>query len=211
MSQLESVEQIVVIDDDEAIRGCLALILEAAGYEVRLFDSADAYLQAYDDCAASCIVTDLCMASIDGVELLRRLNAMGSLLPVIVLTGYADVRIAVICMRLGAMTLLEKPASHEGFLDAVKNAVERMRRSYRLPPGVTVRGLTTDELRVLQCIYDGLDIQGIADKLEIPSRTVYRRRDTLLQKMGLRNADDLIRLNAAGDLRFMEIAPLQVP
>lgn len=76
--------------------GYLADILEAAGYQVRRFESAAAFLQTYDDCAASCIVTDLLMESIDGVELRRRLNELGSPLPVIVLTGHADVRVAIV-------------------------------------------------------------------------------------------------------------------
>src|SRR5215217_1615789 len=98
-----------VVDDDLAVRQSLSFLLASDGFPVRLYESATAFLDSVKDAAAGCIVTDVRMPGIDGLEFLRRLNARGFALPVIVMTGHADVPLAVEAMKAGAIDFLEKP------------------------------------------------------------------------------------------------------
>ncbi len=101
--------QIHIVDDDEAARESLSFLLGAAGHAVKTFDSAGAFLEALAGMAVSCVVTDIRMPGVDGLELMRRLTAEGHRFPVIMITGHGDVPLAVEAMKLGAFDFLEKP------------------------------------------------------------------------------------------------------
>src|SRR5688500_16038874 len=104
---------VYVVDDDPAVRDSLAFLLGAAGLEVRLFESASAFLAALPALGRGCVVTDVRMPEMDGIELLRRMTSSGQALPVIVMTGHGDVPLAVGAMKLGALDFIEKPFEDE--------------------------------------------------------------------------------------------------
>src|SRR5262249_52964972 len=114
-----------VIDDDSAVRESLAFLLEAADIPVKTYDSAVTFLAALPDVADGCIVTDVRMPEISGIELLQRLQERSVQIPVIVITGHGDVPLAVEAMKLGAVDFLEKPFDEEVLLSSVKSAFER--------------------------------------------------------------------------------------
>src|SRR5215216_7944177 len=117
-----------VVDDDVAVRQSLSFLLASDGFPVRLHEWASAFLEGVKDAAAGCIVTDVRMPGIDGIEFLRRLKARGFAVPVIVMTGHADVPLAVEAMKEGAADFLEKPFGDEVFLAAVRSALARQEK-----------------------------------------------------------------------------------
>ena len=123
--------RVYVIDDDAAMRDSLDFLLGSAGFSVHLFGSAPTFLSELPDLAFGCVVTDIRMPDIDGIELLRRLNSSPSArkLPVIVMTGHGDVPLAVEAMKLGALDFLEKPFEDERLIGMIENALSENERS----------------------------------------------------------------------------------
>ena len=117
-----------IVDDDASVRDSLMVLLESAGYAVRAYNSAVAFLQAASDRTAGCVLTDVQMPELDGLELQRRMSEQGIRLPVIVMTGHGDVPIAVEAMKAGAADFLEKPFDDEQLLAAVSGAIAINRR-----------------------------------------------------------------------------------
>src|SRR5215831_7399415 len=114
-----------LIDDDEDVRRALAFLLGTAGLAVRVYESAVLFLEKYDGGSAGCVVSDVRMPGMDGLQLLRRLKEMGVKLPVVILTGHADVALAVEAMKAGAVDFIEKPFSDEVLLNAIQSALAR--------------------------------------------------------------------------------------
>ena len=114
-----------IIDDEDAVRSSLSFLLDAAGYAVRTHASASEFLKIAEGLGNGCLVTDLRMSDIDGIELLKRLNAMSAMLPTIMVTGHGDVQMAVEAMKNGAMDFIEKPFSKETILESISRAVDR--------------------------------------------------------------------------------------
>ncbi len=119
-----------VVDDDASVRDSLAVLLESAGFSVRAYDSAAAFLQAASDRTAGCVLTDVQMPELNGLELQRRMSEQGIRLPVIVMTGHGDVPIAVEAMKAGAADFLEKPFDDEQLLAAVTSAIAASQRAH---------------------------------------------------------------------------------
>src|SRR5262245_48857862 len=117
-----------VIDDDDAMRDSLAFLLRAAKIEVRTYDSATAFLKTIPDDAAGCVLTDVRMPGLSGIDLLRQLKARGSTMPVIVITGHGDIQLAVEAMKIGAADFLEKPFDDEALLASVRAAIKRVQK-----------------------------------------------------------------------------------
>ncbi len=114
-----------IVDDEEAVRNSLAFLLGAAGFAVRTHASATAFLEIAPSIRNGCLVTDLRMPDIDGVELLRRLGAAGAMLPAIVVTGHGDVQMAVEAMKNGALDFIEKPFSEDSLIGSIRRAVDK--------------------------------------------------------------------------------------
>jgi two-component system response regulator FixJ len=187
-----------IVDDEEAVRNSLAFLLGSAGYAVRTHSSASAFLVAAASISNGCLVTDLRMPDIDGVELLRRLNAAGTMLPAIVVTGPGDVQMAVEAMKNGAMDFIEKPFSDEVILDSIKRAVERAASQVDADAALTrtrerLASLSERELQVLRGVVQGQANKTIAFELGISPRTVEVYRAGLMSKMQAKNLADLIR------------------
>ena len=186
-----------VVDDDLAVRQSLAFLLASDGIPVRLHDSAGAFLEAVAQ-PAGCLVTDVRMPGIDGIELLRRLKARGDALPVIVMTGHADVPLAVAAMREGAVDFIEKPFDDEVFLTAVRAALDRGRKcAGRDAVAAEIRqrvaALSERELQVLDELVAGKPNKVIAQDLGISPRTVEIYRANVMAKMQAGSLAELVR------------------
>jgi two-component system response regulator FixJ len=188
-----------VIDDDVAVRKSLAFLLASEGIPVRLHESASGFLDDAPRIEVGCIVTDVRMPGLDGIELIRRLKEGGITLPVIVMTGHADVPMAVEAMKEGAVDFLEKPFGDEVFLAAVRSALARQERDSHHGTRVTeIQGrfdsLSERERQVLEGLVAGRANKAIAYDLGISPRTVEIYRANVMAKMQARSLSELVRL-----------------
>ncbi len=188
-----------VVDDDVAVRQSLSFLLASDGLPVLLHESAVAFLDAVKEAAGGCIVTDVRMPGIDGIEFLRRLRARGIALPVIVMTGHADVPLAVAAMKQGAVDFIEKPFDDDLFLSAVRAALERQEQDARRTAQraeVTARpeSLSERERQVLDGLVAGKANKVIAHDLGISPRTVEIYRANVMTKMQAASLSELVRM-----------------
>jgi two-component system response regulator FixJ len=188
-----------LIEDDEGVRQGLAFLLTASGFAVRVYESAVAFLDALPSVQPGCVVTDVRMPGIDGLELQRLLNDRRIGLPVIVMTGHGDVPLAVEAMKAGAVDFLEKPFNDEILLSAIRTAVDRHARDARRnDEAAAVAGklacLSARERDVLDGLFAGRPNKTIAYDLKISVRTVEVHRAHLMAKMGASNLSELLRM-----------------
>jgi two-component system response regulator FixJ len=187
-----------VIDDDGALRDSLAFLLGSVGLGVRTFDSAQAFLQELTSIELGCVVTDVRMPGIDGLELLRLLQEMGKGLPVIVMTGHGDVPLAVKAMRLGAADFVEKPFDDEVMIDSVRSALATS-LPMQAVPGVSdeislrLASLSRRERQVLTGLVEGQTNKEMARQFDLSPRTVEVYRAKLMTKMQANNISELVR------------------
>ena len=165
-----------VIDDDVDVRQSLAFLLTTAGLAVRVHESADAFLKVLAEVQEGCIVTDVRMPGIDGIELQRQLAARGKALPVIVMTGHGDIALAVEAMKAGAVDFIEKPFDDEVLLTAIKMALarragERERNARMIEVRDRLRLLSERERQVMNGLVAGKPNKIIAYELGISART----------------------------------------
>lgn len=191
-----------VIDDDEAVRDSLATLLEAAGLAVSAYGSAGAFLDGIDTAQSGCVVTDVQMPEMTGLELLRRLSDRLPQFPVIVLTGEADVPTAVEALKNGALDLIEKPYSAETIVAAVRQALTQLearshRETWRSEAAERVAALSAREREVLDGVVKGLSNKEVARDLGISPRTVEAYRANLMMKMGADSLSELVRMTIA--------------
>jgi two-component system response regulator FixJ len=188
-----------VVDDDLAVRQSLSFLLASDGLPVRLHESASAFLEQVGELSAGCIVTDVRMPGIDGIEFLRRLKAHGISLPVIVMTGHADVPLAVEAMKQGAVDFIEKPFDDDLFLAAVRSALAREEHhAHRAAQLAQVRArlqsLSERERQVLEGLVEGKANKVIAHDLGISPRTVEIYRANVMTKMHAKSLSELVRM-----------------
>jgi two-component system response regulator FixJ len=188
-----------VVDDDVAVRQSLSFLLASEGLPVRLHESASAFLDAVQELTAGCIVTDVRMPGIDGIELLRRLKARGFALPVIVMTGHADVPLAVEAMKEGAIEFIEKPFDDDLFLAAVRAALGRQEQHAQESAHVAetrtrIESLSERERQVLEGLVAGKANKVIAYDLGISPRTVEIYRANVMSKMQAGSLSELVRM-----------------
>jgi two-component system, LuxR family, response regulator FixJ len=188
-----------VIDDDEAVRESIDFLLRSAGLSVRTYDSAASFLDAAPTIAAGCIITDVRMPGLSGIDLLRRLQEMQIGLPVIVITGHGDVPLAVEAMKCGAIDFLEKPFDDDVLLTSVRSALNRSEESAaidseRADIRARIAALTQRERDVLEGLVAGHPNKIIAFKLEISPRTVEIYRANLMTKMKAGSLSELVRM-----------------
>ena len=188
-----------VIDDDEALRESLAFLLRTANIEVRTYPSAAAFLDALPDARASCVITDVRMPGMSGIDLLRRLQELKIGMPVIVITGHGDVPLAVEAMKIGALDFLEKPFDDEVLLTSVRSALMRQdgetkRHTERAEIESKLAALSNRERDVLGGLVAGRANKQIAYDLGISPRTVEIYRANLMNKMQAGSLSDLVRM-----------------
>jgi two-component system response regulator FixJ len=189
-----------VIDDDDAVRASLDFVLDTAGYKPRTYESAEKFLAAVDaGGVAGCIVTDVRMPDMSGLELVRRLQARGVALPVIVITGHGDVPLAVEAMKAGVVDFLEKPFDDEVLLRAVNSALHGAARSSQADADrkrfqAMLETLSPRETEVLRGVIAGKSNKEIARDLGISPRTVEVYRAHVMSKTGSGGLSELVRI-----------------
>jgi two-component system response regulator FixJ len=188
-----------IIDDDEAMRDSLSFLLETAEYKSLTYDSAVTFLAALPTLAPGCIITDVRMPEMSGIELVRRLHEQGAAYPVIVITGHADVPLAVEAMKAGVVDFIEKPFDDEVLLLAVRQAMARevdqqAEREARAEILARIESLSGRERDVLDGLVAGRGNKVIAFDLGISPRTIEIYRANLMTKMGASGLSDLVRM-----------------
>jgi len=186
-----------IVDDDEAVRQSLAFLLSSAGHAVRLYDSATAFLRGISGVKGGCLITDVRMPEMTGIELLHELKTKACRLPAIVITGHGDVPLAVEAMKAGAVDFIEKPFDEEAILRAVDAALQRNDGGEGADdPAIAARlaSLSERERQVLEGLIAGHPNKTIAYDLGISPRTVEVYRANLMAKMEAKSLSELIRM-----------------
>ncbi len=190
---------VFVVDDDTAARESVSSLVSPMGMPTRTFDSAEEFLKIVSTRDYGCVVTDLRLTGMSGIELKAQLNARGIDLPTIILTGYADVKVAVHAMQLGAVTLLEKPAIGVELWDTIRLALEqdeqrRAANESQRDLQNRMQSLTEKERQVMDLIVAGLPNKTVARRLDVSLRTVEARRKAVFDKLGARSLALLVQL-----------------
>ena len=188
-----------VIDDDEAMRDSLAFLLDCAGLNARTYESAPRFLEGLERLERGCVVTDIRMPDMTGLELVERLKALGVPDPVIVITGHGDVPLAVEAMKNGVVDFIEKPFSEERLLDAVRSALSRgedVREEEQRKQRVRdrIEALSGRERQVLDGLLEGKPNKIIAFDLGISARTVEIYRANVMTKMEAGSLSELVKM-----------------
>lgn len=190
---------VFVVDDDEAICRSLGLLIEDIGLKAQAFTSAQHFLSAYDPVQPGCLVLDVRMSGMSGLELQSRLNELGIRIPTIIMTGHGDVPMAVEAMKAGALDFVEKPFRDQVMLDSIQKAVvfdrqtretERHCADFRSK----LEMLTQREQQIMDMLIGGKANKVIAYELEISQKTVDFHRSNILGKLGVNSVVDLVRL-----------------
>jgi two-component system response regulator FixJ len=205
MSTMRSEPIIYVIDDDESVRQSLEFLLKTAGMAVRGFESAKTFLDMLPQIRSGCIITDVRMSDVTGIDLLRRVKEIGIDIPVIVITGHGDVSMAVEAMKIGAVDFLEKPFDDETLLAAVRASLHRTADSAQRNAELAhirdkLAALSKRERQVLEGLVAGKANKAIAFDLGISPRTVEIYRANLMTKMAANSLSDLVRMAMTGGL-----------
>lgn len=197
-----------VVDDEEPVRKSLAFLLTMSGFAVRVHESAASFLELAPGLSRACLVTDLRMPDLNGVELLNKLKDANAMVPAIVITGHGDVPLAVAAMKAGAIDFIEKPFEDDILIDAITRAAKLLDQS----PDDARDGATTATLQsrfehlsdrekqVLIAVVGGLPNKTIAYDLDISPRTVEVHRANVMSKMQARSLPELVRMALAMNL-----------
>ena len=199
MSLIPKKGTVYVVDDDEAVRDSLQWLLEGKDYRVRCFDSAESFLSRYDAREVACLIVDIRMGGMTGLELQSRLIEIRSPLPVVFITGHGDVPMAVDTMKKGAMDFIQKPFKEEQLAGLVERMLEQAKDSfavYQLPASrdALLSKLTLRESQVLERIVAGRLNKQIADDLAISIKTVEAHRANIMEKLGANTVADLLKI-----------------
>ena len=189
---------IAVVDDDPSTRDSLRALLTSAGYQVRVYGSAEAYLRD-DNSGVNCVVTDLRMPQMNGVELLGEITKRETGVPVILISGDGDLALAIGAMKTGAVDFIEKPFAHDDFLERVDRALRLGKRTRsdrdaaRIAQGMLAL-LTKREASVLDQLLSGRSNKLAAFELGISPRTIEIHRSHIMHKLKVRSMSDLVRI-----------------
>ena len=195
--------KVYVIDDDEAMRDSLDFLLATADFQVSLFETALDFLDALPTLDFGCVVSDVRMPDIDGIELLKRLKAGGSLFPVVIMTGHGDIPLAVEAMKLGAMDFLEKPFEDDRLIGMIEASLRQADGSVKneaatLEIQSRIASLSPRERQVMDGLIAGLSNKLIAREYDISPRTIEVYRANVMTKMQAASLSELVRLAMRG-------------
>ncbi len=199
--------RVYVVDDDEAVRDSLAVHLEAAGFTVATFASALDFLREAPSLPLGCVVSDVRMPEIDGLELQNRLIQMNLNFPVIIVTGHGDVQLAVRAMKAGAVDFIEKPFTEQSILDSIRLAQSRFAEQQAVDAAgeaarARIAQLTPRERDVFEELVRGKQNKMIAFDLNISPRTVEVHRARVIEKMQARSLSELVRMALAAGIQI---------
>jgi two-component system, LuxR family, response regulator FixJ len=191
--------KVYVIDDDDAMRDSLNFLLESAGFDVTLFDSALNFLDVFPKLEFGCVVSDVRMPGLDGIELLKRMKTRHSAFPIIIMTGHGDVPLAVEAMKLGAVDFLEKPFEDDRLITMIEMAIREAApaaKSEALTQDIVARVATLSprERQVMEGLIAGLSNKLIARDYDISPRTIEVYRANVMTKMQANSLSELVRL-----------------
>ena len=190
---------VYVVDDDEAVRDSLQWLLEGKDYRVRCFESAEAFLARYDPREVACLIADIRMHGMTGLELQDKLIERHSPLPIVFITGHGDVPMAVDTMKKGALDFIQKPFDESALVSVVERMLEHARTAFTDQQQAATREallakLTGRESQVLERIVAGRLNKQIADDLGISIKTVEAHRANIMEKMGANTVADLLKV-----------------
>ena len=193
---------VFVVDDEEAVRDSLQWLLESKGLKVALFDSAEAFLAAYSPSLPGCLVVDVRMPGMSGLELQEKLAELHYALPVIFITGHGDVPMAVQAVKHGAIDFLEKPFNDKDLLAIIERSLEHDRQQReRLQQASSAQSrlasLTPREREVMELVVAGKLNKLIADQLDISIKTVEAHRAKVMEKVGAHSLAELVQIVVA--------------
>lgn len=188
-----------LVDDDEDVRRTMAFMLGTAGLPVKVYDSATALLQGLDPAQPGCIVSDVRMPGMDGIQLVETLRRRNVTLPVIIMTGHGDIGLAVRAMKAGAADFLEKPFADDVLLAAIEAALDKRPGAAPADPGLAqleakLASLSERETQVMDGLVAGRPNKTIAYDLGISARTVEIHRANVMRKMGASSLSELVRM-----------------
>ena len=207
MSQTMGKGSIFVVDDDAAVRDSLGALLEAEGFAVETFESAKSFLAGYKPKPSCCVIADIRMPDMDGLELQEEIIRRGWGLPVIIVTGHGDVPLAVRAMKAGAVDFIEKPFDDLVLRASIERGIEQSRRTQgesAVAQEVESRlgQLTAREREVMEHLVAGRPNKVIAHRMDISPRTVEVHRGRVMEKMQARNLSDLVRMALAAKIEI---------
>ena len=207
---------VFLVDDDAGVCRALGRVLREAGFEVQAFESAEAFLAAGGDTSCGCLVLDVSMPGLDGLALQRRLSGAGRALPIVFLTGRADVPLSVRAMKAGAADFLTKPVASATLIAAVRNAIaqdDALQRTQGEATALTRRfeSLTPREREVLAALVGGKLGKQIADELGVVEQTVKFHRARIMKRMQARTLAELMYMAARLDFAMRSVKPTGWP
>ena len=190
---------VFVVDDDDAVRTSLRLLLKSVGLPVETYGSAQEFLDAFDADRAGCLVLDIRMPGMSGLELQQKLNEMHAIVPIVFITGHGDVPMAVEAMQHGAVDFIQKPFRDQDLIDRINQALERDKENRAgLKERDAIRRrmeqLTPREREVLDLVTQGKANKVIAGDLNVSQRTVEIHRARVMEKMGASSLAHLVRM-----------------
>jgi two-component system response regulator FixJ len=199
---------VFVVDDDKLVRESLAWLIDTIDLPVALYGNGQDFLADYEPDRPGCLILDVRMPGLSGMDLHARLNERGIELPVIIVTGHADVPMATRAMKAGAFDFIEKPYNDQLMLETVQNAIAfdlgRRRRAQQITAlRARFKGLTSRERAVMALIIQGRPNKVIADRLHISIKTVELHRANIMAKVQVRSAAELVRLAVTAGLDGM--------
>ncbi len=195
---------VFVVDDDEAVRDSLCWLIRSVGLAVETAESGQEFLDRFDRNRSGCVVLDIRMPGMSGLDLLERLREAEATIPVIMITGHGDVPMAVRALKAGAMDFIEKPFNDQVLLDCVQRAIERdsqQRQQMLRQAAVETRyaELTPREREVMDLVVQGHSNKSVATRLDISVKTVEAHRSRIMEKMEANSVSHLVRLALALD------------
>jgi FixJ family two-component response regulator len=199
MSLIPKKGTVFVVDDDEAVRDSLQWLLEGKDYRVRCYDSAENFLARYDAREVACLIVDIRMTGMSGLELQDRLIEQQSPLPIVFITGHGDVPMAVTSMKKGAMDFIQKPFDEAALVTLIERMLEHAKTSFAAAQASASRDallgkLTSREAQVLERIVAGRLNKQIADDLGISIKTVEAHRANIMEKLSANTVADLLKI-----------------
>ncbi|WP_029525106.1 response regulator transcription factor [Polaromonas glacialis] len=199
MSLIPKKGTVYVVDDDEGVRDSLQWLLEGKDYRVRCFDSAETFLSRYDAREVACLIVDIRMSGMSGLELQDRLLERKSPLPIVFITGHGDVPMAVDTMKKGAMDFIQKPFQENALVDLVERMLEQAKEAFNdhqqsASRDALLAKLTSREAQVLDRIVAGRLNKQIADDLGISIKTVEAHRANIMEKLNANTVADLLKI-----------------
>ena len=196
---MQSDAMIFIVDDEEVVRDALGLLVKSVGLQSTGFSTAQEFLDKYKPVEMGCLVLDVRMPGMSGIELLEKLQTLKNNLPTIVMTGHGDVKMAVRAMKIGALDFVEKPFNDQAMLDSIQHALQHCAETYNHHAEQALfeqrmTKLTPREREVMQLVVQGMLNKIIADQLGLSTRTVEIHRARIMEKMEAKSISELVRM-----------------